>query len=309
MKHTIIGLDIGGTNLRIGAVNENKEIVASQIMDSDIVSKAAHPIEKLCRIIQSFIEEHQLQDVGAVSIGVASSVANDNETVICTTNMRGDDGEPIFQNTNIATYLKKQLKLPVFVNNDTSNILYYDVYRNKLEDRKLVIGIYIGTGVGAAVLIDGKQLKGVNGAALDLGHIPYYKGEDLCVCSKHGCCECYASGWKLENLLEEYYPGESIRNIFRDHADEAPLKEFVYSCSHVFSVMATIFNPDTIIYGGGVIDMKGFPIERFEEEVKKNTGLDVMNYGFDFIYSQPYTEKGIVGSAIFAEQMLNKQEA
>ena len=186
---------------------------------------------------------------------------------------------------------------------------FYDVYRKKLENRKLVLGIYIGTGVGASVIIEGKQFKGANGAALDLGHVPYYKGKDPCTCSKHGCCECYASGWKLESLLDEYYPGECIRHIFRDHADDPPLQEFVYSCSHIFSVMATIFNPDTIIYGGGVIDMEGFPVKKFEQLVKENTGLDVMNYGFDFIYSCPRKEKGIIGSAIFAEQMLDRQEA
>ena len=263
MIHTIIGLDIGGTNLRIGAVSENKEIIVSKIMDTDIVSKAEQPLEMLCSIIQTFIKENDLDEISAVSIGVASSVANDFETVICTTNMRNDRGEPVFENTNLAAYLREHLNLPVYVNNDTSNILFCDVFRNNLEDRKLVVGIYIGTGVGASVLIDGKLLKGANGAALDLGHIPFFKGEDLCVCSKHGCCECYASGWKLEKLLDEKYPGESIRKIFVDHGDDPALQDFVYSCSHVFSIMATIFNPDTIVYGGGVIDMEGFPHEKF----------------------------------------------
>ena len=304
MIHTIIGLDIGGTNLRIGAVNENKEIIVSKIMDTDIVSKAEQPLEKLCSIIQTFIKENDLGEISAVSIGVASSVANDFETVICTTNMRNDRGEPVFENTNLAAYLRGQLNLPVYVNNDTSNILIYDVFRNKLEDRKLVIGIYIGTGVGASVLIDGKLFKGANGAALDLGHIPFFKGEDLCVCSKRGCCECYASGWKLEKLLDEQYPGESIKKIFVNHGDEPALQEFVYACSHVFSIMATIFNPDTIVYGGGVIDMESFPHEKFVQLVKENTGLDVMNFGYDFIYSTPDKDKGIIGSALFAEQML-----
>ena len=309
MKRTIIGLDIGGTNLRIGAVNENKEIIVSQIMDSDLISKAEDPLEKLSSIIQSFLDENNLSDISAVSIGVASSVANDNETVICTTNMRNGRGEPVFERTNVAEYLRAHLGLPVFINNDTSNILFYDVNRKNLEDRKLVLGIYIGTGVGASVIIDGKQFKGANGVALDLGHVPYYKGEDPCTCSKHGCCECYASGWKLEKLLDEYYPGECIRHIFRDHGDEPPLQEFVYSCSHIFSVMATIFNPDTVIYGGGVTDMEGFPKEKFEQLVKENTGLDVMSFGFELIHSCPHKEKGIIGSAIFAEQMLNKREA
>ena len=293
--------------MRIGAVSEKKKVIVSKILDSEIVSKADSPIETLCEIIQNYITENRIENLHAVSIGVPSSVADDNETVICTTNMQDKQGKPIFQNTNIAAYLRKSLNLPVYVNNDTSNILFYDVYNHNLQNRKLVIGIYIGTGVGASVLIDGKSLKGANGAALDLGHIPYYKGKDLCSCSKHGCCECYASGWKLQKIRSTYYPDEDIKNIFVNHSDEEPLQDFLYSCSHVFSVMTTIFNPDTVIAGGGVIEMNGFPKKRFEEMVKTNTGLDVMNFGFDLIYSNSNVEKGIVGAAIFAEQMMEKK--
>ena len=304
MSYTIVGLDIGGTNLRIGAVGEQKEITASMICESEIISKADNPIEKLGNIIQSFIEENQLDDVIAVSIGVPSSVANDNETVICTTNMKDKAGNPVFQNTNLAASLSKQLNHPVYVNNDTSNILMYDVYHNHLEDKKVVVGIYIGTGVGASVLIDGKLMKGANGVALDLGHIPYYKGSDLCSCSKHGCCECYASGWKLQKIRSEYYPDEDIKDLFVNHAGDEPLQEFLYSCSHVFSVMTTIFNPDTVIAGGGVLGMEGFPREQFEEMVRQDTGLDVMSFGFDLLFSQSSSDKGVVGAAIFAEQMM-----
>ena len=304
MSYTIIGLDIGGTNLRIGAVGEQKDITASMICESEIISKADNPIEKLGDIIQSFIEENQIDDVISVSIGVPSSVANDNETVICTTNMKDRAGNPVFQNTNIAACLSRQLNLPVYVNNDTSNILMYDVYHNHLEEKKVVVGIYIGTGVGASVLIDGKLMKGANGVALDLGHIPYYKGSDPCSCSKYGCCECYASGWKLQKIRSEYYPDEDIKDLFVNHADDEPLQEFLYSCSHVFSVMTTIFNPDTVVAGGGVLGMEGFPREQFEQLVRQNTGLDVMGFGFDLLFSQSSSDKGVVGAAIFAEQMM-----
>ena len=70
------------------------------------------------------------------------------------------------------------------------------------------------------------------------------------------------------------------------------------------SVMTTIFNPDTVIAGGGVIEMDGFPKQKFEQLVKENTGLDVMSVGFDLIYSHSNAEKGIVGAAIFAEQFM-----
>lgn len=306
MNRTYIGIDLGGTNLRIGAVRSNRKIQVSQIIDSNRVALAGNPLRELRMVIDGFIRKYDIKDISAISIGVPSSVANDKKTVICTTNLRNVEGTPIFHNADIATYLQESLGAPVFVNNDTKNILLYDVYANALEKEKIVIGIYIGTGVGASVLIDGKCLDGAYGAALDLGHVPYFRGKEKCSCSKYGCCECYTSGWKLQKIREEYYPEDDIEELFVKHWDEKPLQEFVYSCAHIFAVMATIFNPNTIIAGGGVMEMKGFPREEFERIVDENTGLDVMNYGFRYLYSEPMMEKGVIGAAIFAEQRMEQ---
>ena len=306
MDNMIIGLDVGGTYLRIGAVDQERRVRCSKIIESETVSKSKDPSDTLCRIIEEFIEANQISKADAVSVGVPSSVSTDNQTVICTTNMQDLEGRPIFRNANIAAYLKERLQLPVFVNNDTGNILLYDIYSNGLQDDSVVVGIYIGTGVGASVMIDGKLMKGANGAALDLGHIPYYKAFDRCSCGKTGCCECYASGWRLKQIREKYYPEDEIRDLFKKHADEEPLQDFLYSCSHVFSVMATIFNPVSVVAGGGVLEMEGFPRKQFEKLVDQNTGLDVMTYGFRYVYSRPCTDKGIIGAALFAEKRMGR---
>lgn len=305
MEKCIIGLDIGGTNLRIGAVTADKAVPFRRVTKSEEISVSRDPLKALGDTIGAFIAENDLNP-RAVSIGVPSSVRKDNATVVCTTNLRGDDRKPIFRNTNIVAYLQETLKLPVYVNNDTSNILLCDIYHNHLEEDPVTAGIYIGTGVGASVVIGGEVFKGADGVALDLGHIPYYKSHDPCSCGKTGCCECYASGWRLEQIREKYYPGDTIRDLFLLHSEEEPLEDFLYSCSHVFSVMATIFNPSTIVAGGGVLEMSGFPREKFEAMVAEHTGFDVMSCGFRFVYSKPYPEKGIIGAALFAEKLMNQ---
>ena len=304
MDGIIIGIDLGGTNLRIGAVQEDRRVRASRIIDSLVIARAEDPLEKLENVIRDFIRGNGIGKIDAVSIGVPSSVANDKETVICTTNLRNDRGEAVFQNVNMASWLRRRLQVPVFVNNDTKNILLYDVYANGLLQEDVVVGIYIGTVVGASVLIRGESLDGANGAALDMGHIPYYGGKERCSCGKWGCCECYASGWKLQKIRSEFYPDDEIGDLFLKHGEEKPLRELVRSCAHVFAVMATVFNPNTVIAGGGVIEMKGFPREEFERQVNRNTGLDVMSYGFRYVYSEPLAEKGVIGAAVFASQRL-----
>lgn len=306
MDGIIIGIDLGGTNLRIGAVTEENNIISPQIINSSIIADAENPLETLGDIIENYIKENKIIHLEAISIGVSSSVATDKKTVICTTNIRNSKGDAVFYHINIASGIQERFGAPVFVNNDTNNILLYDVVSNHLEDQPVVLGIYIGTGVGASVLLEGKSLIGADGVALDLGHIPYYKGDATCSCGKSGCCECYASGWRLQQIREEYFPDTDVKDLFTLHSETEPLKSFIYSCAHVYAIMATIFNPNSIIVGGGVMEMKDFPRQYFEKEVNRNTGRDVMSYGFNYIYSEEFSGKGIIGAAIFAKRMMKK---
>lgn len=302
----IIGIDLGGTNLRIGAVTLDGRLKTSAVMESRMVAEAGDPAGKLCGIIADYVKENRIPDVQAISIGVPSSVEADKETVICTTNIRNRAGEPVFHHVNLAEKIREYFHVPVFVNNDVKNILLYDIAANHLESQKIVAGIYIGTGVGASIMIDGRPLEGKNGAELDLGHMPYFGGNASCSCGKKGCCECYASGWKLRKIQEECYPDTAIGEMFTKHRDEAPMKEFICACAHVYAVVATIFNPDTIVVGGGVPEMADFPREAFEREVNEHTGRDVMAYGFDYVYSQKNEGKGVIGAALFAEMQMRR---
>lgn len=117
MESVIIGIDLGGTNLRIGAVTPDNRMLAPRVMKSSIVADAKNPIGKICEIITGYIEQNQLENVEAISIGVPSSVENDKETVICTTNIRNRAGEVVFSHTNMAKDVRNKdicLSLHIF---------------------------------------------------------------------------------------------------------------------------------------------------------------------------------------------------
>lgn len=302
MEKVIVGIDLGGTNLRIGAVTQDNRVKNLSVIKSELIAHAEQPVQMICDIIADYIDKNSLSAILAISLGVPSSVAADKETVICTTNIRNKSGQPVFSHLNIAAEIRGRFDVPVYVNNDVQNILLYDVVKNKLEQQSVVAGIYIGTGVGAAVLIDGKPLVGKDGVALDLGDIPYYK--ETAGRAEQQRCEVYASGWRLQQIRQEHYPDTDIKDMFTKHGEEAPLQNFINACAHVFAVMATIFNPAAMIAGGGVIEMENFPREKFAEAVCTHTGGDVMSYGFDLLYSEDFVGKGVIGAAIFARTML-----
>lgn len=308
MDKVIIGIDLGGTHLRIGAVQQDNKVQNPLIYKTAMIANVAKPISQLCKFIEAYIQGVGLNntDIEAISIGVPSSVANDKETVICTTNIRDCNGKVLFENVNIAKDIREYFNVPVYVNNDVNNILLYDVTANNIEKEHIVAGIYIGTGVGASIIIDGRLLDGNNGAALDLGHIPYFGGTIKCSCGKVGCCECYASGWKLQEIREKYYPDTKIEDIFTEHREAKVIKDFIKACAYVYAVIATIFNPAAIVIGGGVMEMKDFPREYFEADVNNLTGKDVMMNGFKYVYSQKFVGKGVIGAALFARRQMQE---
>lgn len=304
MEKVIIGIDLGGTNLRIGAVSSDNKIHCASIVKSEIIAKAENPIGKLCEIIEAYTKENGITEIEAISMGVPSSVSNDKETVICTQNICNEKGEPIFFHTNVAAEMKKYFQVPAYVNNDVDNILLYDMMAYHIEDEKDVVGIYIGTGVGAAVVANGQFIGGKNGVAMDIGHIPYYRGDAKCSCGKKGCCECYASGWRLQEIRKEFYPDTHIKDMFTLHKDDEPMREFLDACACIYAVMITIFNPESVMVGGGVPEMENFPREEFEKLVEEQTGRDVMGYGVKYIYSEPFVGKGVIGAALFARKFV-----
>lgn len=302
MEKVIIGIDLGGTNLRIGGVTPGNEMLAPSAISSTLIANADQPVQALCGVIQDYIKANRLPMVEAVSIGVPSSVARDKETVICTTNIRNRQGRPVFDHTNIALELRNRLGVPVFVNNDVNNILLYDVAANHLEGQQMVVGIYIGTGVGAAVLAGGRLLEGKDGAELDLGHIPFFEVRPFAAAGKEDAVSAMPPAGGCRRFA--YYPDTEIQDLFTCPSGEPPLRRFVEDCAYIYAIMTTIFNPDSLIAGGGVMEMKDFPRSDFERLVNEKTGIDVMSYGFRYIYSESYVGKGVIGAAVFARRRM-----
>ena len=88
VEKAIVGIDLGGTNLRIGLVDENNKIQYQNIISSRGLSEVSDAAKEVENIIAQYMSENSVEEIAAISIGVPSSVAKDKETVICTTNIR-----------------------------------------------------------------------------------------------------------------------------------------------------------------------------------------------------------------------------
>ena len=176
----LIGMDIGGSNIRLGAVNaaDNSLIGRCNVLSSDVLAGCADPAEVIFRLICDHLKEQGLakEELRGIGIGIPGSVFHDFSTVNEVPNIPGNH----FRGLNLGKELGKKLKKPVFVDKDVNLLLRADMHILDLSGT--VLAVYIGTGIGMAVSINGEILYGTDGFAMDAGHMPVYHAEGICGC-------------------------------------------------------------------------------------------------------------------------------
>ncbi|MDR1663694.1 MAG: allose kinase [Clostridiales bacterium] len=291
----VLGIDIGGTYIRAGMVAGFNRL-NHFAMDSSaaLFYGGGSPIGALADYILRYVEKNLGGDKpAAVSLGFPSAVSKDKTTLYSTPNLPG------LNDLDVVAPLKEILGIPVFMDRDVNHLLLFDTGENAIHtDSGIIIGYYVGTGLGNAIMIDGKLLTGKNGVAAELGHVSVKGREAICGCGKAGCYETIVSGRYLEKLASEQYPGESVRDIFVRHRDDAVLMDYVDWLAIPLAAEINIFDPDYVILGGGVLQMKGFPTEKLTESVHAYTRKPEPDGSLKIIFSSGKQESGVVGAGI-----------
>jgi len=299
MGKYVIGIDIGGTHFRVGMVDENKQLYNFVRESSSIFYNGANPVEILIEYLKTFIENNAKKDeLLSISIGFPSTISKDRRVVYSTPNLN------VFSNVDVVTPLEEAFNVPIFINKDVNYLLQYEIVQRNVADLGIIIGIFIGTGYGNSVYINGQFLIGKNGVATELGHIPVAHVTDICGCGNEGCIETIASGRKLEEIRKKYFPETSISEIFLRHREDPILLDFVDMLTIPVATEINIFDPDLVIIGGGVVNMEGFPREYFESCIYKHTRKPYPAQNLNISYSLEDKKAGVMGAAYYAFERL-----
>ncbi len=300
----VIGIDIGGTNLRFGSVTQGGTLYHFEKKYSAALL-GEHAVDNLSREILEYMERYQLAGrVLAVAVGVPSMVSKDKSFVYSTPNLKG------LENIDLGHMLKEKTGLPVFVDRDVNYLLLNDIKKYGLDTKKknTILGMYLGTGFGNAIYINGQIYAGKNGAAGELGHIPFWKLDEVCACGNIGCAEKRCSGLYLQTLRDKYFKDTDISEIFTKHRDTPVIQEYVDMLAIPISTEITILDPDYVIMGGGVMIMKDFPMTRLTEQIKRRTRHPYPSQNLEFVFPEHTHAGGVIGGAyaVFAEMQEEK---
>ena len=290
-KKYILGIDIGGTNFRIGLVSQIYEITEFKIISIKELQKGNF-IDNLIKQIEFYINLYK-EEIEAIGIGFPSIVSKDKKYVYSTPNIKNLD------NINITDSLEKKLNTPIYINKDVNFLILKDIKENKIKDDSIVIGLYIGTGFGNAIYINGQIIEGKHGVAGELGHIPVLGSEEVCSCGNIGCIEMYASGKALKKINDENFSETDINNIFLEHGNTKIIKKYIDTLAIPIATEINILDPDYIIIAGGVTIMKEFPIGELKKSIYEKARKPYPAEDMNIIVSNHDQKSGILGAAYY----------
>ena len=293
-KQLILGIDIGGTNLRMGVVDEDYTLSGFERFPTERIMEG-NALDSLAAEVKSYCQRCGLAgQIAIIALGVPSVVHKNHSYVYSTPNIPGLDG------IDMGAELEKRLGIPVYVDRDVNFILAHHIRKYGLdpEGNRTILGCYLGTGFGNSLYIDGRIHVGCHGVAGELGHIPLYGVEDVCSCGQTGCVETRIGGRYLQKLTARLFPDCYIGDVFVKHGDAPEIRQFVRDTAIPIATEVTLLDPDFVILGSGVFAMRGFPLEELMAEVRRRSRHPYPAEDLHFVVAEDSQTAGVLGGAI-----------
>lgn len=240
-----IGIDLGGSNIRIGVINHS-EILKKESIPCPSHDTAEHVLQQLI----SLIGKHINNDIQGIGIGVPSVVDTQQGIVYNVANI------PAWKEVHLKEELEKAFSIPVFINNDSNCFALGEQKFGKGKDYANIIGLTIGTGIGAGVIVNRQLYSGRNAGAGEVGSLPYLQHDFEHYCSSH-FFTTYHQITGQEAALRAIAGDENMITIWNDfgkHIGEM-VKAILYT-----------YDPEAIIIGGGIASSFAF----FKESMWNN---------------------------------------
>ena len=288
----LLGVDVGGTFLRMGILTGETVERPVKRPSGEVFADPAGAAEGLARALLDYLDGEAVEAVG---VGIPGTLSPDGGTVLNVPNLPALNGLPL------RARLREALGVPVFVENDITMLLTGDAKRLGLGSG-VVYGFYLGTGLGGAVLVDGKLLRGRSGLC-EPGHVAVYGLDKPCGCGKRGCAQAYVAGKALEELREERWPEVPIEKLFTA-MDAETLGRYTDILANALAAAVQLLDPEAVVMGGGVCAMEGFPREALLNKTRALCMTPVPADTLRLLYPAQDPFSGVYGAAVFAQQSL-----
>lgn len=308
-----LGIDLGGTNIATGVVDENYNIIGRGRVKTNGLERTPDEIaDDMAKAVYMAIDDAGVakEKIVAMGIGSPGSILPE-EGIVAVANNLG------FNNVPLCQMLKDRTGFDFYIENDANAAAYGELLAGAGKGKKNFVAITLGTGVGGGIIIDGKIFSGFNHAGGELGHTVIIHGGQQCTCGRKGCWETYASAtalirqtkaamiqdkdsimWEIAGDLDRVNGLTAFDGMRKgDATAKRVVDKYIEYIAVGLTDMVNIFQPEVICIGGG-ISKEGklltdpieeyVRLERFSKNVNKQSEIKTAELGND---------AGIIGAA------------
>ncbi|MCM1537768.1 MAG: ROK family protein [bacterium] len=265
-----IGIDLGGTNIKAGIVNENNEILLEKQIPTQADRPAEEVMQDMAKLVLSLLEDGgmRIDRKQVLGVGIGSPGTVDARTgVVVYSNNFGWEHVPLGES------LSKALDLPVRISNDANCAALGEVKAGAARSCANCVLITLGTGVGSGIVIDGRIFEGAHAGGAELGHTLLVADGERCTCGRRGCLEAYASATALirdtrraarknpASLIMDQCGG-NLKNVNGQTAFDAAkagdacaqtvVDRYIRYLGEGIVNAVNLFRPDIVLLGGGI---------------------------------------------------------
>jgi glucokinase len=312
MTKRYVGIDLGGTNLKLGLVTASGELLERLSRPTEGDRGPQHVIDRMAEAVRDLCQKAgvPLADVAAVGIGSPGPVDTKRGIVEFAPNLPG------WKNVRLRDELHERLKRPVVLEND-ANVAGYGEFRcgAARKVRNLVL-LTLGTGIGGGIILDGRLFRGVSDTGAELGHMIICCNGRPCGCGNKGCLEAYASATAVVARAQERIDAGatsslagkkdlSCKEVFdAAAAGDALAAGIVEETAEYLAIGITsllhVLNPEMVVLTGGMMGAGDALLNRIRERVGQMAFKGASSV-CEICWSTLGGDAGILGAALAAE--------
>jgi len=283
-KTKVIGLDIGGTNIRGALVDKSGD--TSNWFEGKTPKKGDREevLEAIFEVLENVKKDEK--DIPGIGLGIAGLVSHDKGIIMASPNINFGKNEPL------KSIIEERYNLPVEIDNDSNLAGYGEAYFGAGQGTSLMIMMTLGTGLGGGIILDGKIFRGKDNTAAEIGHMTIKPDGLKCKCGNWGCLEAYVSSTgilqRAKNILESEaetklkdrtkYKPDTLTTldickeaVAGDRFSQTILDETGVYLGIGLSSLINLLNPEMIVIGGRIAECPYNFIEKGITEAKRRT--------------------------------------
>lgn len=312
-----LGIDIGGTNIAAGVVDENYNIVARSKVKTNSGRDYEAVLQDIALAGQNAVKDidFSMSDMDWVGLGCPGTCNLDTGIVEYSNNLK-------WNNVPLRDYVGKTLGIPAYIENDANAAALGEFYAGSARGSKSAIIITLGTGLGAGIIIDGKLFSGSNYAGAEIGHTVINVDGEQCTCGRKGCFETYCSATALVKFTKraiEKCPDSAMvkfaeeegkvsgRTAFKaakigDKAGQEVVDYFIKNLACGLINTINIFQPDMLCIGGGVSNEGENLLNPLKEYISREVYSKNSSNNTKITLCSLGNNSGIIGAALLGKQ-------